>query len=233
MTRKDLIQKVKVKLEEFSPFDYDKENMIALEDVGDESSLLEINPIYSYIEKSLDDSCNEVLKTIPLHLIKPRVFDDDDAPTSEPIKGTSYFKVIYNLPEDYLRLHSVQIEDWVRPLMEVSSYEREDGVFSGNIYTMGKPSRPIAIEDYGLKGEVMQKQLHCYSTKKADSNVPLRYVPKFETSDNDGDKEGNSDKLANFYALMTAMNIQLIYGNENAYKQLSAEYQLLTKGNDY
>jgi hypothetical protein len=231
MTRKDLIQKVKVKLEEFSPFDYDKENMIALENGDDDPSLLEINPIYSYIEKSLDDSCNEVLKTIPLHLIKPRVFDDG-ASTSE-IKGTSYYKVIYNLPEDYLRLHSVQIEDWVRPLMEVSSYEREDGVFSGNIYTMGKPSRPIAIEDYGLDEGKMQKQLHCYSTKKDASNAPLRYVPKFETEDDGRDEEGNSDKLANFYALMTAMNVQLIYGNENAYKQLLAEYQLLTKGNDY
>lgn len=231
MTREELVQRVKVKLEEYSPFDYDKNDMIALQDVEEGNPLLEINPIYSYIEKSLDDSCNEVLKTIPLHLIKPRVFDVK--PTSEPIKGTSYYKVIYNLPEAYLRLHSVQIEDWVRPLMEVSSYEREDGVFSGNIYTMGKPSRPIAIEDYGLNGEVMQKQLHCYSTKKDTSNAPLRYVPKFETTDNDGDKEGNSDKLANFYALMTAMNVQLIYGNENAYKQLLAEYQLLTKGNDY
>jgi hypothetical protein len=233
MTREELVQRVKVKLEEYSPFDYDKNDMIALQDVEAGSQLLEINPIYSYIEASLDDSCNEVLKTIPLHMITPRVLDA--APTFETIKGSSYYKGIYNLPNDYLRLHSVQLTDWVRPIMEVSSYEREDGVFSGNIYTMGKPTRPIVIEDYGISEEKMTKQLHCFSSRSNNNESPLRYVPKFETEDagETGDAEGNCDKLADLYALMTAMNVQLIYGNENAYKQLSAEYQLLIKANEY
>lgn len=230
MKREELVQRVKVKLEEYSPFDYDKKEMIALEDVEEGNSLLEINPIYSYIEASLDDSCNEVLKTIPLHMITPRVLGD--APTFEMIKGSGYYKCIYNLTEDYLRLHSVKLTDWVRQIMEVSSYEREDGVFSGNIYTMGKPTRPIVIEDYGMNGDKMTKQLHCFSTRINEADSPLRYVPKFAT-DETGDVEGNCDKLANLYALMTAMNVQLIYGNENAYKQLSAEYQLLIKANEY
>lgn len=230
MTREELVQKVKVKLEELSPFDYDKTNMIALQELHPNDKQLEVNPIYSYIEASLDDSCNEVLKIIPLHMITPRVYDHQ---SNEQIKGTKYYKVIYNLPDDYLRLHSVQLTDWVRPIMDASSYEREDGVFSGNIYTMGKPTRPIVIEDYGTSDDIMTKQLHCFSTRSGDANAPLRYVPKFETTDNNGDKEGNSNKLANLYALMTAMNVQLVYGNENAYKQLSAEYQLLIKANEY
>lgn len=230
MTREELVQKVKVKLEELSPFDYDKTNMIALQALRPNDKQLEINPIYSYIEASLDDSCNEVLKTIPLHMITPR--EHTIAPAAQQIRWSPYYKMVYSLPNNYLRLYAIQLTDWVRPVMEVSSYEREDGVFSGNIYTMGKPTRPIVIEDYGLIGSTMVKQLHCYSTKQPDQSEVLRYVPKFETEDT-GDAEGNCDKLANLYALMTAMNVQLVYGNENAYKQLSAEYQLLIKANEY
>ena len=231
MTREELVQKVKVKLEELSPFDYDKTDMIALEGIVPNDKQLEINPIYSYIDASLNDSCNEVLNSIPLNLITPREYNG--VPDIIAIKRTSYYKAVFNLPKDYLRLYSVCLHDWCRQVMKVASYEMEQGVFSGNIYTMGKPSRPMAIEDYGMIDGNQIKQLHCYSTKRISNESQLRYVPRFETEDFGGDAENNCEKLSNLYSLMTAMNVCLIYGNKNGYELLSAEYQLMLKSNDY
>ncbi len=241
MIREDLIQAVKVKLEELSPFNYDKKNMIALgaedptgELIAQGDPQLEINPIYTYIDKSLDSSANEVLKTIPLQLISPREWKETkDTPLDAiPTMDGKYWIQVFTMPTDYLRVHTVKMDDWVRYLTEAGRDDSDAGIEAGNIWNMGKPTRPRAIEDWAGG----RRTVRCYSSRAEIQIDPIfRYVPKFETSDVvngvEGDPEGNSDRLWNFYALMTAMNICLIYGNENGYNQLSKEYQLILEAN--
>lgn len=64
MTREQLIDAVKVKIEEISPFD-EPESFIA----DDDSSANTVKPIISYIDKSLDEAAKNCLMTLPLTLL--------------------------------------------------------------------------------------------------------------------------------------------------------------------
>ena len=88
MTKQGLINKIKAKLEEISPFD--------------DSSFLEqdnlVKPITSYIEDALVNSCNQARLIIPLHLFKPKELENKD------IYKTSDLTGYVILPSDFLRL---------------------------------------------------------------------------------------------------------------------------------
>ena len=100
MTYNELIDRVKVKMEEYTPFA--ESAMIA----APESMGFDVKPIVSYIKKTLDESCNEVLMVLPLHLIR-----SSQMVIIDQIKNADGSGVI-GLGDSFLRVHSFKMKDW-------------------------------------------------------------------------------------------------------------------------
>lgn len=200
VSRADIIKKVKVKLEELSPFD-------------EPSSLLavpnnDVKPIHSYIEDTLDKSFDDVLLSVPLHAIRETL--KDYAPKfSVNDEGVGSCAV----PQDFLRLYTVLFPEWRRAVKGYITPTTSDAYnLQRNKYTRGKFEKPIiaindnAFEIYSLKGA---PELGKYT---------FRYIPTTST--------GTSvfeDGLAEYLVLQNAVHILQIFEQYDKVKTLSEE----------
>jgi hypothetical protein len=197
MRREDVIKKVKVKLEEFSPFDEPK-SLVAIQDSN-------VKPINSYIEETLDTAYDDVLLLAPLHLIKENVSDIYDEKI-EVVKKVGYLEV----PDDFLRLHSVMFDKWKRMVNRVIYPNQAEYALQRNEYTRGGLAKPIIA--------INNNKFEIYSIRPTMKCEYFKFIPKTI--------EGNSefeDTLIDIVVLQCAILVLEIFEQTNKAQVLSQE----------
>ena len=126
MTRDEIKAVVKHKLDEVSQFD-----------------AYQIDSV-EFIEEFMDSAAVKVLLTVPLHLIPPDDFSNQNQNARSD--GSGYIA----LPSDFLRLTSFQMTEWDRPVVKAISQEHPLYNLQKNNVTRGKPSKPVAVIRYLL-----------------------------------------------------------------------------------
>ena len=197
MKREDVIKKVKVKLEEFSPFDEPK-SLVAIEDSN-------VKPINSYIEETLDTAYDDVLLLAPLHLIKENVSDIYDEKI-EVAKKVGYLEV----PDDYLRLHSVMFDKWKRMVNRVIYPDQAEYALQRNEYTRGGIAKPVIA--------INNNKFEIYSIRPTMKCEYFKYIPK--TIQGNGFFE---DTLIDMIVLQCAILVLEVFEQTNKAQVLSQE----------
>ena len=121
MTRAQIKEVVKQKLDEVSQFDEFQADSVDL------------------IDDFLDAAAEKILMSMPLHLIPPHSFASQDHNPSP--NGTGRIQ----LPDDFLRLSSFQMVEWDRPVVHAISKESPQYNLQKNTVTRGKPSKPVCV----------------------------------------------------------------------------------------
>jgi len=131
MTRTEIEQKVREKLDEVSQFD-----------------AYQIDTV-EFIDKFMDEAAEKILMNVPLHTIPPYHIDPS---VYANVVQTTYADgtgIIY-LPSDFLRLSSLKMLEWDRAVTKPISFEHPLYNLQKNTVTRGKPSKPVVVLGYFL-----------------------------------------------------------------------------------
>lgn len=164
-------------------------------------SLSDLKPVYSYIESQLSIAANEVLLSAPIHKTS---FVIETAPTVVPsVDGTGYIE----LNSDFLRLHTLKMSDWDRPVHVAIMPSHPEYSLQFNKYTRGTANKPVVVYT-GVTPATETPKLYYYSITSPTPVVDmLYYVPKFSETDDYG------DDIAEAIALNTAKKVMEVFGN--------------------
>ena len=136
MLGKEITNLVIVKMEEYSPFG--PSSSATLLAGGDQID--EVKPVYSYIKQHLAEAANEMLMIAPIHKLLYKkaemgaVVNNNDEQT-----GT------IPLPIDFLRIHTLRMEEWTRPLHTIIHEGHPDYPVQFCRWTRGTCQKPVAI----------------------------------------------------------------------------------------
>jgi hypothetical protein len=147
MLRPDLISKVKIRMEELTPFD---EGLVVSVDAK------AVKPLEQYIEELLDEAARDLLLTAPLHILVAT----DLTATVTVTDGVG----VMVLPDDYLRLAYLQMNDWKRPVIVPISESHPDYILQLNAHTRGGFTKPVVVERH----DESKKILECYTVTNAE-----------------------------------------------------------------
>jgi hypothetical protein len=145
MFRKDVKERVKVFIDELTPF---SESELTL----DSDTLTK--PIDSYIDGLLDEATDDVKMIAPLNRI--RKYNLNSSLSEETLHdGTVYYTV--ELPADFLRIATISMTNWHRAVYSSTSKDGEGYKLLRNPHTTAGASKPVIIingnylELYGSK----------------------------------------------------------------------------------
>ena len=189
MTRDDLIDKIKVKMDEITPFDD-----------GVTFAGTDIKPIVSYIEDYLQSSCDDLLMICPLYLCGKTEFDGDIT-DGETLNNRIIGEL--EVPDDFLRVHTVKMSGWERPVHISIGVEDADYQFQLNPYTMGGSAKPVIVKTPEL--------LYLYSYLDGDTCSEKTYVARVDMTDSTIDI---NDSLINPLCALVAANVYGVFGSE-------------------
>lgn len=196
MVGSEIVNLVITKLEERSAFLNPNSGMGPL--LSGDDSLNELNPVYSYINSHLAESANEVLMIAPLnHLIPTDITDNVEATPNDD--GTGKIEI----PEDYLRLYTLKMEDWAKPVHEAIGKGHPIYSQQFNKYTRGIPEKPVVV----YSGAVTTPYLNYYSVYTSHEINELSYIPRFS------EVNEYTDKMSEAIALNTAKKVMEVFGN--------------------
>ncbi len=132
------------KLNEFSPFSDDSGEII----LAGGDTLPEIKPVYHYVDNMLEEAANEVLLIAPLSKLNYEMYANYDTQhfLSEKIGSRSLYLVSIPISQSYLRLHTLQLEDWKTALHSTVRVGEPLEILQYNEFTCGTPQKPIALE---------------------------------------------------------------------------------------
>jgi hypothetical protein len=202
-----------VKLEEYSQF------MTKGGDSGpvlfDWENLDEIKPIYSYIDKQLQESADEVLSFAPLHKLYPVVLSDHTVEASNDGTG------VITVPQDFLRLHTLKMKEWSVPIHIAISVDHPLYRHQLNKYTRGHKDKPVAVLNHIMQQtpKVGYNLLTYFSVEKDHTVEKLLYIKKFEMSDD------YHDTVAELIALNCAKKVYEVFGNTEQVSLMTSEIQ--------
>lgn len=137
MTRSELVNIVKIKIDEYAPQEY--------------SSL----PFDSYISPLLDESAREIVKRGPLRLLPP---------TNIPLTGVLYknSRSYIPVPSDYVRLYEIRYPLWEKSVRVAISPDNPLYKIQENEFTKSGYSRPcVAIVWTSVNGEPISLYFEC------------------------------------------------------------------------
>lgn len=129
MTRPELIERVKVLLNEMLPKGEGLEGL----------NLDEPTPVNDYIDSFLDDSAQEVLLLAPAHLCPIKTYALSGTNMTDP--------PIFELFSDYLRLVELNFASWEHPVTEFHDPIRHQKLYrmNKNQFVKGGSGRPMAF----------------------------------------------------------------------------------------
>lgn len=159
MDRQGLINKVKIKMDEFAP-----------DGVG--------LPFDEYIGPVLDESAREVLERSPLHLLSP---------TALPLTGVVYDddRAYIPVPADYVRLYEIRYPLWKRSVRKAVSAEDPQYKVQENEYIRGGYGRPcVAIVHTTVNGGDVTKYFECSKVIESASITPIALYVKTDKPEN-------------------------------------------------
>lgn len=132
MTRSEIIDMVRLRIDEVSS------QGTSIVDVGVEEN----NPTDTMIDGVLDESAIEVLLSAPF--IRLQVSDGKTISVLQESESDSTTGII-TLPDDFLRLVCVQLDDWAEPLYEVHLAGDMIAHRQKNKYLRGGKSKPVVV----------------------------------------------------------------------------------------
>jgi hypothetical protein len=197
MKREDVIKKVKVKLEEFSPFDEPK-SLVAIADSN-------VKPINSYIDETLDTAYDNVLLLVPLHLVKENT--TDIASSKVDVKNRVGYM---DVPDDYLRLHSVMYDKWQRMVNKAIYPDQAEYALQRNQYTRGGFAKPVVA--------INNNKFELYSIRPTMKCECFKYIPK--TTQGNRDFE---DTIVDAVVMQCAILVLEVFEQANKAQMLSQE----------
>lgn len=200
MKGSDIIDLVIVKLEEKSAFLAENGKGGPILSSGD--NIDELKPVYSYINAHIEQAANEVLLAAPLNRLIPldgtKIKGDDGR---EIDRGIASGKLV--LPDDFLRLYSIQASDWERPVHKAITKTDHLYTLQYNKFTKGTKIKPVVVYS-GVRGSGSEQYLNLYSTDVANLKEFL-YIPVYTN-----DTEYNRD-VAEAIALNCAKKVLEVY----------------------
>ena len=208
MLGEEIKRKVVVKLEEFSPYAPDNDEVGPL--LSGQDILEEVKPIYSYIEETLPQAANEILLAAPLDKLESERWDNRACVPEYEKRVTGNVYTVC-LPPDFLRLRALRLNSWTRRVEVAEHPMSPKAKEQDNQWTMGTFAKPIVILDEG--------KMYCYSVKKGVECTikEYRYIPVFN------EMGEYNDNIAELIALNCAKKIYEIFQNTEGVNAMAAE----------
>ena len=188
--RDELIEAVKVKLEEISPFE-EPNNFIKAGDTAINS----IKPIISYIERTLDEAAHNCLRSLPLMLLHADIQSKTDG-FSVDKNGVGFVTGI-NATYRYVRFHHAAMQ---RDITAFVSSENPMYLLQQNRHVHGGTAKPVAVlasfhdgtnagqlEIYSFTPKMAERFRHSWKNtnkKYLNHSGPRRYHSVFVLSSN-------------------------------------------------
>ena len=176
MTREELIKKVALKMDEISSSD---EVVIPVN--GSDN-----NPLYTQINHLLNESVNEVLMKAPIYRIQDQVVELNDF-TTVSLFGNTRKAAVFNVPEDFIRIASINDNAFQRPIVDLSLEGDAIDKKQRNQFLVAKKAKPVGVLGRGTSG----RTITCYSYGAGDTLAPaLLYIKRYN---NDTDTNAETD----------------------------------------
>jgi hypothetical protein len=189
MTREKIIEKIRKRMDEWTPFDATP-------------MLLESNeamqPISYQIEEALDGCTDFVLRNAPLRCVVSTEVSPLPAVTVAGEVG------YVTLPDDFLRLNRIKFDDWINPVQTFAEYNSKTADLQRFPWIRGGRRKPVCV----LNENNGNKILECYST--SGELTELLYVASSHFDENDKNIM-NSDAID----LLISYVASIIYNRTN------------------
>jgi len=200
MRKEVLIERVKTKMREVTPFDE-----------GIQVLSPEVEAIDNYIEDQLQPSCDEILLACPLSLTNPVQFPGPFTKTVSMGKSIGY----QILPADFLRINTIMASSWERPVHRAISTDNPDYQLQFNKHARGGNAKPVVVKN--------STRLELYTMDNEATLTTGTYVKKIDLEN----IQINANLIEPLITLIAA-NVYGIYGNPMQ-KSMLAEYELKMK----
>lgn len=164
MERSELINRVKVRIDE----------ICASGDVIVEVDVENSKPFDSIIDEVLDESALELLLKAPFY----RLHISTANLTASANEGDSKIGSI-SLPNDFVRLVSLQMKEWHRPVTTLAIQGDPVAKRQSNKYLRGGVARPIAV----LRKTANGYELDYYSVKESHDIKEFLYIKRDSAED--------------------------------------------------
>lgn len=207
VTRAEIKQLVKVKLEELSPAEVQEPaSLLAIENN-------DVKPIESYIENIIDTAYDDILLSVPLYKI--RVFASE--PSNDIQMSVTDGVGEIDLPNHFLRLKNLHVDCWKRDVTNAISIQHPDYLLQRNPFTRGGEERPVAVINGG--------KIELYSVRSNSVVDKFHYIERTAkgtpTFEND---------LAELLVLRCAVKLLEIFGDTTKVQLYDKEYTSLIQG---
>lgn len=167
MTRTELIKEVALKMDEISSSD----------DVVVSVGIDDNNPLYTQIERLLNESINDVLMKAPIYRLSSQI-DVYTLSTVEDIFGGARKKAVFTIPDDFIRIASITDEKFQRPIVDLSIEGDEVDKAQHNKHIVAKKAKPVAVIG---RDDAGKRIISCYSYDTDDAVSPkMRYVKRYD-----------------------------------------------------
>lgn len=134
-----------------------------------------VEDLDAIIVKCIVPAVRKIHLDAPNILLKDGVVFDSVILTKTQIGGTDYYKCSFTAPQDFLRLVTLQMSDWTRPIQTLVGEDSAEYRKQGNRYLIGTPSRPVgALVHRGGSGTL--ELFSCSSA--AATMLSSRYIPE-------------------------------------------------------
>lgn len=208
MLGEEIRKKVIVKLEEFSPYAPDDEEVGPL--LTGQDRLDEVKPIYSYVDETLPQAANEILLVAPLDKLESECANRIVClrEYEKRVTGTVY---TICLPSDFLRLRALRLNSWTHRVELADHPNTPRAKAQDNQWTMGVFTKPVVVLD--------ENKLFCYSGKPGVTEAikEFRYIPAFSEAGE------YNDNIAELIALNCAKKIYEVFQNSEGVTTMANE----------
>lgn len=143
MERQALINRVKIKMDEFTPEGVD-------------------TPFEDYIGPVLDECARELLERASLHLLTPTAIPVTSG--DPPVSTIIYYndKAYIPVPADYVKLYEIRFPEWQKSVRRAISVEDPEYKIQENQYAKGGNARPyVALITTQINGGSTNKYFEC------------------------------------------------------------------------
>ena len=204
MTRAEYIDRVKVKLDEFSPFE-EPSSFIAADGDADYDR---VKPVIEYIDKELDNATNYCLRVLPL-----RVLSSDANIETEQLtinNGVGIVTASYSNK----RLCRVIVADWKRDVTHFYTSEDVEYLLQQNEYTRSGIAKPSVF----YVPELDCLELYSFPSTSTTNSVDIWSI------DLNTKPESVASYIADFIIIKCAQLVYSILGNTNGAAAMESEF---------
>ncbi len=212
MTRTELIDKVKIKLEEVSSFD-EPDSFIAA--AGD-SDYDRVKPIISYIDGCLDEAAMFCLETLPTVLLNKDVQTKRQLNIVVDEKGVGKLGI-----HSRERVIAVKLPIWEHECRNIINTQSQLYLLQQNRYTRGGTAKPIVA----YRQQATNQLLELYSFPASYNNTNYYVVDSsYDYIDTSLIAENVQSDITVYIVLECAILVYNILGNANQVKALQEEF---------